>query len=55
MNKQQTKHILAITGIIITIMGIIGAIPSFLTGRYDVAIGSAVCVVFGLVLLAVSY
>ena len=48
-------HILAVTGIIIMIMGVIGSIPSFLAGRYDVAIGSAVCVVFGLVLLAVSY
>ena len=53
--KKQTKNILAVAGVISTVMGIIGAIPSFLKEMYGVAIGSAILIVVGLVLIAIAF
>lgn len=53
--KKQTKNILAIAGVISTVMGIIGAIPSFLNEMYGVATGSAILIVAGLVLIAIAF
>ena len=53
--KKQTRNILAIAGVISTIMGIIGAIPSFLQEKYGVATAAAILIVGGLVLLAIAF
>jgi len=53
--KKQTKNILAVAGVISTVMGIIGAIPSFLRENYGAATGSAILVVVGLVLIAIAF
>ena len=54
MNKQK-KNILAVAGIISTVLGILGAIPSFLQGMYGTATGSTLLVVLGLILLAIAF
>ncbi|MDO8741215.1 MAG: hypothetical protein Q7J54_06615 [Candidatus Woesearchaeota archaeon] len=53
--KKQTKNILAVAGVISTVLGIVGAIPSFLQSRFGAAIGSAILIVGGLVLLAIAF
>jgi hypothetical protein len=53
--KQQTKNILAVAGVISTVMGVAGTIPSFLQERYGLAIGSTILIVGGLVLLAIAF
>lgn len=54
MNKKE-KNILAVAGVISTIMGIIGAVPSFLQEKYGLAIGAAILIIGGLVLLAIAF
>ena len=54
MSKTK-KNILAIAGVTSTVMGIIGAIPSFLQERYGLAVGSAIFIIGGLVLLAIAF
>ncbi|MBI4980815.1 hypothetical protein HZC30_04640 [Candidatus Woesearchaeota archaeon] len=53
--KNKTKGVLSVAGVISTILGIVFAIPSFLQGNYGVAIISAILIVGGLVLLAISF
>ena len=53
--KKQTKNILVVAGVISTIMGIIGTIPSFLKEMYVIATVSAILIVAGLVLLAIAF
>ncbi len=53
--KKQTKNILAVAGVISTVMGIVGAVPSFLQERYGIAIGSVILIVGGLILLAIAF
>ena len=53
MNKR--KNILAIAGVISTILGIVGAVPSFLSNSYGIAIGSAILIITGLILLAIAF
>ena len=53
--KKQTRNILAVAGVISSIMGIISAIPSFLQERYGLAIGAAILLIGGLVLLAIAF
>ena len=53
--KKTTKNILAVAGVISSVLGIVGAIPSFLSGRYGVATGASILIVAGLVLLAISF
>ncbi len=52
---KQTKNILGVAGIISIILGIIGAVPSFLQERYSLAIGATMLVVGGLILLAIAF
>jgi len=53
--KKQTKNILAIAGVISTILGIVGAVPSFLQEKYGLATGAAILIVGGLILLAIAF
>jgi len=53
--KRQSKNILAVAGVICSILGIVAAIPSFLKEVYAVAIGAVVLIVAGLVLLAIAF
>lgn len=52
---RKTKNILLVAGIISTVLGIIGAIPSFLQNRYGIAVGATVLVVGGLILIAIAF
>ncbi len=54
MNKR-TKNILAVAGVIGTVLGVIFAIPSFLKENYIVSAIATVLVVAGLVLLALAF
>jgi len=51
----RTKNLLAVAGVISTVFGVIGAIPSFLQSNYGIAIGSAILIVAGIVLLAIAF
>ena len=53
--RKITKNILAVAGVISTIMGIIVAIPSFLQNQFGIATASAILIVGGLVLLAIAF
>lgn len=53
--NSKTKNILAVAGVISTVLGIIGAIPSFLQEKYGVAVGATVLIVGGLVLFAIAF
>ena len=53
--KKQTKNILAIAGIIGVVLGIIGAVPSFLQEKYGFAMGAAILIIGGLILLAIAF
>ncbi len=53
--KKKTKNLLAVAGVICTVMGVIGAVPSFLQARYGIATGSAILVIGGLVMLAIAF
>ena len=53
--KKETKNIVAVLGVISTVVGVIGAVPSFLGENYALGLGFSVVVVIGLVLLAISF
>mgnify|MGYP001566000687 FL=1 len=53
--KKQTKNILAVAGIISTVLGIVGAVPSFLQEKYGLATGSTILIVGGLILIAIAF
>lgn len=53
--KQTQKNILAVAGVISTVIGIIGYIPSFLQAKYGFATGSAILIITGLVMLAIAF
>ena len=53
--RKTSKNILAVAGIIGTVLGIIGIIPSFLQENYGIATASAILMVIGLVLLAIAF
>ena len=53
--KKQKRNILVVAGVISTVMGIIGAIPSFLKELYIVAIVATILIVGGLVILAIAF
>ena len=55
MMKKRSKNLLAVAGIISAVLGIIGAVPSFLQENYGLATGSAILVVLGIVLLAIAF
>ena len=53
--KKRRKNIVAVGGIISTVLGVVGAVPSFLQANYGVATGSAILIVAGLVMLALAF
>ena len=53
--KKTQKNILAIAGVIGTIVGIVFAIPSTLQGNYLIATISTVLIVGGLIMLAIAF
>jgi len=53
--KQTKKNLLGLAGLISTMLGIVGAVPSVLQDKYVFATGSALLMVFGLVLLAIAF
>ncbi len=55
MKNKTRKNLLAIAGIISTIFGITGTIPSFLKENYSLAIGSSILVIGGIILLAIAF
>ena len=54
MNKTK-KNILAVAGVIATLLGIVGAIPSFLQSNYIIATISSVLIIGGIILLAIAF
>lgn len=55
MAKRTSKNILGVAGVISSVLGIIGAIPSFLQEMYIAAIGSTLLIIIGLILLAIAF
>ncbi len=53
MKKQ--KYILAVAGVISAVLGVVGAVPSFLRENLTAAVLSVLLLVFGLVLLAWAF
>lgn len=53
--RLTQKNLLALAGIISTVLGLIGLVPAFLQERYGLATGSTAFVVLGLVLLAIAF
>lgn len=55
MANYKKRNILAMAGIISTVVGIIVAIPSALKGETLIAVIAVLLVIIGLVLLAISF
>ena len=53
--KKQTKNILAVLGVVSTVAGIIGAIPTSLQEKYGAAAVAGIFVIGGLILLAIAF
>ncbi len=53
--KKTQKNILAVAGVISTVVGVLGAVPLFLQERFGLATGLVMLVVGGLVLLAIAF
>ena len=53
--KKQTRSILAVAGIISTILGIVGAVPTFLQEKYGSATVFAILIVGGIILIAIAF
>lgn len=53
--KKTQKNILAVAGVISTVLGVMGAIPSFVQEKYGIATGAVILVIAGLVLLAIAF
>ena len=53
--KKTQKNILAVAGVISTIIGVMGAVPLFLQEKFGLATGLVILVVGGLVLLAIAF
>ena len=49
------RNILALAGVISSVLGIVNAVPSYLKENYTWAIGSTLLLVGGLVLLAIAW
>ena len=52
---MSKKNILAVAGVISTVLGILGAVPSFLQEMYGAATGAVFLIVLGLILLAIAF
>ncbi len=53
--KKRMKYLLAVAGVIGSILGIVLLVPAFLKGNYVLATISTILLVAGLVLLAISF
>ena len=53
--NQTSKNLMAVGGVISTIVGIVIAIPNFLIGNYPLATGSVILIVGGIILLAIAF
>ena len=53
--KKTQKNILAIAGVISTVLGVMSAVPLFLQEKIGLATGSVMLVVVGLVLVAIAF
>ena len=51
----RKKNFLALGGVISIVVGVLGAVPSFLVERYGIAVASTFLVVLGLILLALAF
>ncbi len=49
------KNIKIVIGVICTILGLAGAVPSFLTSQYGVATGGSILVVIGVIFFALGF
>ena len=54
MPRQTKKNLLAVAGVIATVLGIIGSIPSLLREQYIFATISVIFVIGGIILLAIA-
>ena len=52
---QKKKNLTTLLGVIFTVIGVIWAIPSFLTEKYFFGAIASVLVIVGLVLLAIAF
>ena len=55
MPKQTQKNLLAVTGVIATVLGMIVSIPSFFKDQYILATVFSVFVIGGIILLAIAF
>lgn len=55
MPKQTQKNLLAVAGVIATVLGVIGAIPSLFKEQYILATVSVIFVIGGIILLAIAF
>ena len=53
--NTRTKNLLAVAGVISTVVGVVWSIPSFLKEMYLLAIASTFLLIGGLVLLAIAF
>ena len=53
--KQTQKNILTIAGVIGTVIGIVGFMPSFIQEKYLAATAFTILIVFGLILLSIAF
>ncbi|MDD5086318.1 MAG: hypothetical protein PHV16_01055 [Candidatus Nanoarchaeia archaeon] len=52
---QKKKNLTTLLGVIFTVIGVIWAVPSFLTEKYLFGAIASVLVIIGLVLLAIAF
>lgn len=55
MPKQTQKNLLAVAGVIATVIGIVGAIPSLFKDQYGLATVFSLFVIGGIILIAIAF
>ena len=53
--KKANKNLLSVGGIIAIVLGLLGAIPSFLTSKFGLATGASILVIAGIIMLAIAF
>ena len=53
--KKQTRNLLGVAGVIATVLGVVGAIPSFLKNELGLALASGLFIVGGIIMLALAF
>lgn len=53
--KRTTKNLLGVAGVISTVLGVFGIVPSFLREQMGLAMVSALFVIGGIILLAIAF